>query len=231
MVGSVVRSGRPYRAAEGRQPALPGQAGRLPRPELRKDHQDLRNRRGLPRNRAGRGGRMDRAHQRPPASGEGAMNSIWETSMASSGARDLSLSLVAGRSGAVRPGRRTRSSRSPARSRPAPRSIRIELSEAARGACRRASPSRRRRASRIDLPGVDQRPRQVDGRDQPGQPALGQRGPGRRAHAPGPEPEGSRPATGRSSTARSLIVSLENNAPATLAQLERADDRRASPKA
>ena len=47
MVGSVVRNGRPVRAAAGRQPALSGEAGRLPRPELRKDHQDLRNRRGL----------------------------------------------------------------------------------------------------------------------------------------------------------------------------------------
>ena len=36
----------PVCAAEGRQPALPGQAGRLPRPELRKDHQDLRDRCG-----------------------------------------------------------------------------------------------------------------------------------------------------------------------------------------
>ena len=38
------RSGRPYALLQGGQPALPGQAGRLPRPELREDHQDLRDR-------------------------------------------------------------------------------------------------------------------------------------------------------------------------------------------
>src|SRR6185437_3049268 len=81
------------RVVESGQPALSGEARRLPRAELREDHQDLGNQRGLPRNRARRGRRMDRAQQRPPASGEGAMKSIWEKSMI--GLRLRYLALVA----------------------------------------------------------------------------------------------------------------------------------------
>ena len=59
MVGSVSQVGPPLRLAAGRQPALPGEAGRLPRAELRKDHQDLRDRVVAQGNCSGCSGRMD----------------------------------------------------------------------------------------------------------------------------------------------------------------------------
>ena len=77
-----------------------------------------------------------------------------------------------------RPGRRTRSSRSPARQQAGAEVVRIELSEAAgRGAGRLHVQTPPRIA--IDLPGVDNAIGKPHGRDQPGQPALGQRRPGR----------------------------------------------------
>ena len=87
-----------------------------------------------------------------------------------------------------RPGRRTRSSRSTARSRRAPRSSAIELSEPLTalpaGFTVQTPPRIAHRPARRR-----QRARQVDGRHQPGQPALGQRRPVGRPHAPGPEPQ------------------------------------------
>jgi hypothetical protein len=88
------------------------------------------------------------------------------------------------------PGPRTRSSRSPAPSRPGTEVVRIELA-------RRWPPcppaSRAGATARGDRPARRrQRAGSQRGRDQPGQPALGQRGPGRRPHAPGAQPEAGR---------------------------------------
>src|SRR5262249_39601883 len=66
------------RAAARRQPALSGEGGGLPRPELREDHQDQRDRDRPEGDRAGRRGRMGRAHHVAPASGEGAMKNMQE---------------------------------------------------------------------------------------------------------------------------------------------------------
>jgi type IV pilus assembly protein PilP len=48
MVGSVLRGGRPYALLRVDNLLYQGEAWRLPGPELRKDHQDLGNRCGLP---------------------------------------------------------------------------------------------------------------------------------------------------------------------------------------
>src|SRR5512139_3841065 len=61
-------------AAEGRQPAVPGEGGRLPGPELRPDHEDHRDRDRTARDRSGCSRRMDRAARHAAAAGEGAMN-------------------------------------------------------------------------------------------------------------------------------------------------------------
>ena len=158
------------------------------------------------------------------------MKSMWEKSMCCSGARVLFAFAGAGGSRASGLVARTRSSRSPARQQAGAEVVRIELSEplaAVPAGFTVQAPPR----IAIDLPGVDQRARQVDRRDQPGQPALGQRGPGRRAHAPGPEPQAAGQLPRRSSTARCWSSSLENIAPATLAELAAPASRRASPKA
>ena len=204
MVGSC-SNGRPYALLKVDN-LLHSQAGRLPRPELREDHQDLRNRRGLPRNRARRGGRMDRAQQRPPASGEGAMKSSWRIRFRAGARASLVLALGVALPGLVG---RTRSSRSTARSRRrrshphrderGPDRLAGRL-HGAGAAAHRARPARR-----------DERARQVDRRDQPGQPALGQHRPVGRAHAAGPQPQvaGRLP---RADRRQVLLVSLENNA-------------------
>ena len=146
MVGSVMRGGAALRAAARRQPALPGQAGRLHRPELRKDHEDLRDRNRIPRDRAGRRRRMDRAQQRPPASGEGAMKNRWGFSMTGWRSRAMAFALTMAAPWLAMAAER-RSSRSTARSRPARKSSASSFpSRSPR--CRPASRCRRRRASR-----------------------------------------------------------------------------------
>jgi type IV pilus assembly protein PilO len=138
----------PVCAVEGRQLAVSGQAGRLPRPELREDHSDLRNQCGLPRDRARRGGRMDRAQQRPPASGEGAMTSMWEKSMAAWRSRLLHSGVGGSRASRLVAGR------DPGHHQLAAGRRRGDPRRAERGlaAVPAASPSRLRRGSRSTCP-------------------------------------------------------------------------------
>ncbi len=96
MVGSVTRNGQPYALLRVDSLLYQVKQGDYLGQNYGKITKISGNQRGLSRNRARRGRRMDRAQQRPPASGEGAMTSMWEKPMAGWRSRFLALAMTAG---------------------------------------------------------------------------------------------------------------------------------------
>ena len=201
MVGSVTKQGRAVRPAEGRQPALPGEGGRLPGPELRTDFEDHRDRDRAARDRSGCSRRMDRAARHAAAAGEGAMNQQWENLNMLKWRLRAAAFVGGARSHHWRAGPRTPSRPSPAANRPAAKSSASSLAEPLSALPNGFTVQAPPRVA-LDLPGIGNGLGRSTIDINQGNLALGQRGAGRGPHAPGVQPEAGRQLQGWSCRAR-----------------------------